>query len=101
MDLLHKRYAGPFSLLDSLIENEQFNEYVQFLLNKEAEDKNNQMLWEYYLHKVYDKSFNEFKEEMLVKSEGESKKNDATDEAKRNEIIKKSKAILEGFAPTQ
>lgn len=101
MDLLHKRYASPFSLLDNLIINEQFNEYVQFLLNKEAEDRNDQMLWEYYLHKVYDKSFNDFRKDMLVKSEGESKKNDATDEAKRNEIIEKSNAILKGFVPAQ
>lgn len=99
MDLLHKRYASPFSLLDTLIENKQFSEYIQFLLNKEAEDRNDQMLWEFYLHKVFDKPFNEFKKDILVKSEGESKKNDATDEAKRNEIIERSNAILNGFVP--
>lgn len=101
MDLLHKRYASPFPLLDNLIENKQFSEYIQFLLNKEAEDRNDQMLWEFYLHKVFDKSFKEFRETMLAESEGESKKNDATDEAKRNEIIEKSNAILNGFVPYQ
>lgn len=101
MDLLHKRYASPFSLLDKLIENKQFNEYVPFLLNKEAKDRDEQLLWEYYLHKVFNKSFNEFRKETFAQSEGESKKNDATDEAKRNEIIEKSNAILNGFVPTK
>lgn len=99
MDLIHKRYASPFPLLDSLIENRQFDEYVQFLLNKEAEDKNDRMLWEYYLHKVFDRSFDEFKKDTLAKSAGESRKNDAVDEAKRDEIIKKSNEILKGFVP--
>lgn len=101
MDLLHKRYAEPFPFVDSLIENMQFKEYIQFLLNKEAEEKNAQMLWEYYLHKVYDKSFNDFKKDMLAKGEGESRKNDVMDEAKRNEIINKSNSILNGFVPEQ
>lgn len=88
-------------MLDNLIENGQFSGYVQFILNREAEERNNQMLWEYYLHKIFDKSFSEFKKEMLSQSEEDSKKNDATDEAKRNEIIKKSNAILDGFIPRQ
>jgi CRISPR/Cas system-associated exonuclease Cas4 (RecB family) len=95
MDLLYKRYASPFSLLDNLIVNEQFNEYVQFLLNKEAEEKNDNMLWEFFLHKVYNKSFNEWKEE--IKSKSQSK--DAMNEAKKEEIIAKSNAILQGFVP--
>lgn len=95
--MLHKRYASPFFLLDNLIINEQFNEYVQFFLNKEAEEKNDAMLWEFFLHKVYDKSFKEWKEE--IKSESQSK--DATNEAKKEEIIAKSNAILQGFVPQQ
>lgn len=98
--MLHKRYASPFSLLNNLIGCEQFSEYVQFLLNKEAEDKNNQALWEYYLHKVFDKSFDDFKNE-VYSAGNDSLKNDATDEAKREEIMKKSDAILKNFVPIE
>lgn len=95
MDLLHKRYASPFSYLDSLISNGQFNEFVQFLLNKVSEEKNDAMLWEFFLHKVYDKSFSEWKSE-LSSERGAA---DVMDEAKKEEIIARSSAILNGFQP--
>lgn len=58
MDRLFKRYADPFLFIDSLIISERFTEFVLELL----EIENEEMMWEFYLHKVYDKSFDEFKE---------------------------------------
>lgn len=60
MDRLFKRYADPFLFIDSLIISERFTEFVLELL----EIENEEMMWEFYLHKVYDKSFDEFKESM-------------------------------------
>lgn len=97
MDLLHKRYASPFSLLDSLIISTQFNTFVEFLLNKAAEEKNEEMLWEFFLHKVYGKAFNDWKQEVTM----ESSKADVMDEAKKDEIIARSEAILNDFAPVK
>jgi len=60
MDLLFHRYASPFPLLDELILSGDFSDFINaFMEGQEAE-----MQWEYYLAKVFDKSFNEFKEEM-------------------------------------
>ena len=95
MDLLHQRYASPFSFLDTLLINSQFNEFVQFILNRVAEEKNDTKLWEFFLHKVYDKSFEEFKTGLS----GQAGANDVMDEAKKEEIIARSNAILNGFNP--
>lgn len=67
MDLLFKRYASPFLLLDELIRTDRFSEFVSrfvFILNEEAEKEAEEILWEYYLHRVLNKSFSEFKQEM-------------------------------------
>ncbi|NBJ99243.1 hypothetical protein D5282_18525 [bacterium 1xD8-48] len=93
MDLLHKRYASPFSFLDSLIFTGQFASFVVFLLNKVEEEKSDSMAWEFFLHKVYDKSFSEFKEELSARAE----KTGVMDEAKKEEIIARSEDILKGF----
>ena len=51
------------------------------------------MAWEFFLHKVYDKSFSEFKEELSARAE----KTGVMDEAKKEEIIARSEDILKGF----
>lgn len=97
MDLISKRYSSPFSLLDELIVNEEFDGFVVFLMNKDAEEKSDKELWEFYLAKVYDSSFKDWKESLI----SQSKQNDAMNEATKEEIIKKSTSILNGFNPQQ
>ena len=58
-------------------------------------EKEDQQLWEFFLAKVEDKTFNEWKEE--IRSESASK--DVMNEAKKEEIIKKSDDILKSFQP--
>ena len=96
MDLLHQRYASPFSFLDNLIENSEFSNFIEFMLNKIAEERDEKTLWEFFLHKVYDKSFTEWKESL----KSESKKNDVADEATKKEIMERSQSILDGFNPS-
>ena len=57
MDLVFKRYSSPFLLLDNLIENGKFLEFIAELLNDYQEEQ----LYEFWLHKVHDKSYEEFK----------------------------------------
>ena len=84
MDRLFKRYADPFLFIDSLIISERFTEFVIELL----EIENEELMWEFYLHKVYDKSFEEFKESMkpVPKEQLET-------------TVKNSKSILNSFVP--
>ena len=57
MDLLFKRYASPFTLLDGYIQTSRMGEFIQtFVKQKEEEDR-----WEFYIHKVWDnRSYSEF-----------------------------------------
>ena len=56
MDLLFKRYASPFSLLDGYIQTSRMCEFIRAFIEQKAEDDK----WEYFLHKVWDKSYSEF-----------------------------------------
>lgn len=56
MDLLFRRYASPFALLDQMIRVGALGEFVE-LHNEEAREK---ATWEFFLHKVFDKSYQEF-----------------------------------------
>lgn len=60
MDLLYHRYADPISLLDRMISAGQLSEFIDVILKK----RNEEMEWQYYLHKVFDKSFGDFKKEL-------------------------------------
>lgn len=96
MDLVFKRYSGPF-FLDYVISNNNLDEFVDMLIKKTDEEK----LWEVYLASIYvnQKSFDDWKKELTKDSSNENvpkmskKEIDAT--------IKKSQEILSGFKPPQ
>ena len=67
MDLLSKRYANPCFFLEGMIQSGRFAEFVDnFVLstNKEIElenkEKEMQLHWDFWLHKIYGKSFKEY-----------------------------------------
>ena len=93
MDLLFQRYASPFLILDEMIHLQQLHEFVVTVTEKISEEKHEEIMWEYFLHKVFNKSFDEFLKET------EAKKNEHTemgnDEIK--DVIADSKNILDSF----
>lgn len=98
MDLLHKRYASPFSFVDTLIENAGFYDFAQYLTNKVEEEKTEAMEWDFFLHKVYGKSFADWKQE----AQNQTAQSEVITEAKKEEIVSRSDAILNGFSlPSQ
>ena len=93
MDLLFKRYASPFSLLDIMIQSDKLDEFVITIIN----DENEQKLWELYLHHGWlNKSFEEFKKDVLVPVTNSSNK---TTEKEIEATINHSKEILNSFKP--
>lgn len=62
MDLLSQRYASPNFMLEQMVSMNMLCKFVQELYNLDNDKK----LWEIYLHKVYGKSFAEFKESLSV-----------------------------------
>ena len=87
MDLLFKRYASPFVLLDSLIIANSLNSFVDDFIVFVKEDNE----WEFFLHKVYDKSWKEFSDD--IKSSENAKQIDF------GATLIKSKNILNNFTP--
>lgn len=89
MDLLFRRYASPFLLLDEVIRNKRLSEFVTEVMKSE----NERQTWEFYLHKVFDKSYLDFKDS-LGTVEGT-----VPPEADLEATVKSSENILNNFKP--
>ena len=87
MDLLFTRYASPFVLLDGLILTNSLKNFVDDFFDFVNEDRE----WEFFLHKVYDKSWGEFSESIRQSENQEPIDLGAT--------LNKSKNILNNFTP--
>ena len=87
MDLLFTRYASPFVLLDGLIITNSLNNFIDDFFDFVNEERN----WEFFLHKVYDKSWSEFSKE--IKQSENQKPVDL------GATIVKSKNMLNNFTP--
>lgn len=87
MDCLFERYGNPFLFIDTLIMSGRFTDFVLEFL----EIQNEKMMWEFFLHKVYDKSFDEFKESITA--------NKPVSKEQLETTVKDSKSILNSFVP--
>ena len=87
MDLLFVRYASPFVLLDGLILTNSLKNFVNDFFDFINEDRE----WEFFLHKVYDKSWSEFSDEM--------KQSENQKQVDLGATIVKSKNMLNNFTP--
>lgn len=87
MDCLFERYGNPFLFIDTLIMSGRFTDFVLEFL----EIQNEKMMWEFFLHKVYDKSFDEFKESITA--------NKPVPKEQLETTVKDSKSILNSFVP--
>lgn len=92
MDLLFKRYADPFSLLTGYIQTSRFCEFIKTFCDQKIEDDR----WEYFLHKVWDKSYSEFCEALQVTQDLQEMSDDVMEAT-----VKKSMDILGNFNPYQ
>jgi hypothetical protein len=92
MDLLFQRYASPFIFIDGMLETGRFCEFVSEFVNAKLETDE----WEIYLHKVWDKSFSDFKEAIKNNSE-----NRLMTERQIEATVQNSANILSNFSPEQ
>ena len=91
MDLLFVRYASPFVLLDSLILTNSLNNFVDDFFDFVIEERKERTEWEFFLHKVFDKSWDEFSNSIKPSENQEPIDLGAT--------LTKSKNILHNFTP--
>ena len=91
MDLLFTRYASPFVLLDNLIANASLSTFIDDFFKFIGEEKQEETKWQFFLHKVFDKSWKDFCEEIDSINKVEKIDLGAT--------LNKSKNILNNFTP--
>ena len=92
MDLLFKRYASPFLILNGYIQTGRFCEFI-FHFSKAVQESDE---WEIYLHKVWDKSYADFKESIDTAQRNRNMSNSDFETT-----IKNSMNILNNFNPNQ
>lgn len=105
--MLYKRYSDPVTLLQHYFEIEQFDYYISELLEiiaeeqkHEADDLQERVQWEFYLHRVLDQTYDEFVR--AIRSENNQVGEIKT--ADMNEIettVKRSNEIMELFVASQ
>lgn len=95
MDLLAQRYASPFLILDDFIRLQQLHDFVLEILKTIAEEKAHDARWQYYLHKVFDMSF----EEYVQKCEQPQNQEKEMSNQEIGNVINESKMMLDGFVP--
>lgn len=88
MDLLFSRYASPFSLLDGVIYMRRFSSFIDEMI----ESENEKILWDFYLHRVFDKSFAQFKRSFETHAVPPS-------EERIEATVTESKSMLKQFIP--
>lgn len=94
MDLLFKRYASPFLLLDGMIQASSFAHFVAELMRIINEEKE----WEVWMHRAKDKTYDEFKR--AINSPSITPKEEIN-ESDLEAIVKDSSSILNNFKPSE
>lgn len=94
MDLLFKRYASPFLFMDEMIHVGRFAEFVDDFTGTVNKEKEEQINWEFYLHKVLEGTFNDFIEEIE-----NNKKNQNLSRRTIETTVQHSMNILNNFNP--
>ena len=96
MDLLFQRYASPFLFINGMIQTGRFSDFVDSFVETTNKEKDEEAMWEVYLHKVFDKSYAEFKEQIQV-----DRDNASMSDSDIETTIKNSMNILGNFNPEQ
>lgn len=72
MDLLYSRYASPMDFMHLYIEQGRFGEFVTEIIEmdykrkeEQAKKEDEQKMWDLYIHSMSDKSFNDWKKEVM------------------------------------
>lgn len=80
-------------LIDSMILTQRLSEFVDKVIELYNEEKREEMLWDIWLYRVHDKSYDEFVAIVDDNSRGKPTEQETT------EIVNESIDILEGFVP--
>lgn len=91
MDLLFKRYASPFLLVDGMIQSGRFTTFVSELERIVNEEK----AWEVWMHRAKDKTYDEF-----TRSIRQTPSVERVSKPDLEATVKHSSHLLNNFKPT-
>ena len=94
MDLLSKRYANPCFFMDGMISTGRFSEFVSEFTKTINEEKEQDINWQYFLHKVWEGSYSDFVDDIKNNRENQN----MTETAKES-VVQHSMKILNNFNP--
>ena len=72
MDRLFERYADPFSFINGMILAGRFDEFVSSFTRTVYEEKEEETQWQFFLHKVLEGSFEDFKKGLKVQTDNQN-----------------------------
>lgn len=75
-----------------MISTARFSEFVKEVIKTHNEEQEDKTIWEFWLHKVYDKSLGEFKESLKEATKA------APTHKELEETVRASFEMLEGFS---
>jgi hypothetical protein len=96
MDLLYQRYASPFSFIDGMLATGRFCEFVTKFDRTVAEEKAEELNWEFWLHKVFSGTYADFKAEMQNTAQNQNMSRQTIEAT-----VQESNNILKNFNPTE
>lgn len=94
MDLLAKRYASPFVVMDEMIRAGRFYDFVVEVNSIISEEKQEEIYWDIWLHKVFNQTWDEWREDIRTRSEAQN-----VTELDLEATITASFELLNGFNP--
>ena len=94
MDLLSKRYANPCFFMEGMIQTERFSEFVSDFIKTINQEKEDETDWEFFLHKVWEGSFKDFKDGINTNKENQNMSKRTIETTVQN-----SMDILNNFSP--
>lgn len=94
MDRLFQRYADPFLFMDGMLQTGRFTEFVFEFVKTTNQEKEDQLDWEFWLHKVWEGTFEEFRAGIET-----NRKNQNMSEQTIETTVNNSLDILKNFNP--
>ena len=99
MDLLARRYASPFVILDEFIRIRQLHDFTIEIMLEIAKEKKHDARWQYYLHKVWDEniSFSDYVD--MCEQNACDQENKGMSQEEIKDVVEASNNLLDGFIP--
>lgn len=92
---MYQRYSNPLELMDVMIDSGRLLEFICEMFAIRKEEIEEKQMWEYWLHKVWEGSYAQFRESAL----NDNSENAAPTHEELTRIVSESATMLANFCP--